>query len=98
MTFLCIVIYRSQFAGIYADIAGARHEYWSSFASRPVEVILAAGQKAKDENSSSKIPSAPCLLDSTLDQCKCVFQKIQQLTQLNYKCQSLLFSPPNILV
>ncbi|KAK6157470.1 hypothetical protein DH2020_011718 [Rehmannia glutinosa] len=38
--------------GIHADIAGARHEYWSSLASRPVEVILAAGRKAKDENSS----------------------------------------------
>ncbi|KAK6157448.1 hypothetical protein DH2020_011696 [Rehmannia glutinosa] len=38
--------------GIHADIAGARHEYWSSLASRPVEVILAAGRKAKDENSA----------------------------------------------
>ncbi|XP_073029158.1 coiled-coil domain-containing protein SCD2-like [Primulina eburnea] len=37
--------------GIYAEIAGSRYEYWSSFASRPVEVILAAGQKAKDETS-----------------------------------------------
>ncbi|XP_057812295.1 coiled-coil domain-containing protein SCD2-like [Salvia miltiorrhiza] len=34
--------------GIHADIAEARHEYWSRFASRPVEVILAAGRKAKD--------------------------------------------------
>ncbi|KAK6134466.1 hypothetical protein DH2020_031783 [Rehmannia glutinosa] len=40
--------------GIHADIAGARHEYWSSLASRPVEVILAAGRKAKDENSASR--------------------------------------------
>ncbi|KAL8512323.1 hypothetical protein ACS0TY_018702 [Phlomoides rotata] len=37
--------------GIHAEIAGARHEYWSNFASRPVEVILAAGRKAKDENA-----------------------------------------------
>ncbi|KAL6554323.1 hypothetical protein OROMI_019996 [Orobanche minor] len=38
--------------GIHADIADARHEYWSSFASSPVKIILAAGRKAKDENSS----------------------------------------------
>lgn len=39
------------FHGIYAEIAGSRYEYWSSFASHPVEVILAAGRKAKDETS-----------------------------------------------
>ncbi|KAK4439042.1 Coiled-coil domain-containing protein SCD2 [Sesamum alatum] len=38
--------------GIHAEIAGARHEYWSSHASHPVAVILAAGQKAKHENTS----------------------------------------------
>ncbi|EYU38200.1 hypothetical protein MIMGU_mgv1a002994mg [Erythranthe guttata] len=38
--------------GIHAEIAGARYDYWSSFASTPVEVILAAGKKAKLENSS----------------------------------------------
>ncbi|KAH7846614.1 hypothetical protein Vadar_016066 [Vaccinium darrowii] len=37
--------------GIHAEIATARYEYWSSFAALPVEVVLAAGQKAKDENS-----------------------------------------------
>ncbi|KAI8547813.1 hypothetical protein RHMOL_Rhmol07G0224900 [Rhododendron molle] len=37
--------------GIHAEIATARYEYWSSFAPLPVEVVLAAGQKAKDENS-----------------------------------------------
>ncbi|PIN07548.1 hypothetical protein CDL12_19884 [Handroanthus impetiginosus] len=37
--------------GIHAEIARARYEYWSSLVSRPVEVILAAGQKVKDENS-----------------------------------------------
>ncbi|CAA0821298.1 Unknown protein [Striga hermonthica] len=42
-----------SYGSIHADIAGARHEYWSSFASRPVEVILAAGRKAKNENSSN---------------------------------------------
>uniref|UniRef100_A0A6N2KUY8 Coiled-coil domain-containing protein SCD2 n=1 Tax=Salix viminalis TaxID=40686 RepID=A0A6N2KUY8_SALVM len=38
--------------GILAEIAGARYEYWTSFAPLPVEVVLSAGQKAKDENSS----------------------------------------------
>ncbi|KAL7087403.1 hypothetical protein ACP275_13G066600 [Erythranthe tilingii] len=38
--------------GIHAEIAGSRYDYWSSFASTPVEVILAAGKKAKLENSS----------------------------------------------
>ncbi|KAL3821315.1 hypothetical protein ACJIZ3_007220 [Penstemon smallii] len=37
--------------GTHGEIAGARHEYWSSLVSRPVEFILAAGKKAKDEDS-----------------------------------------------
>lgn len=36
--------------GIYSDIAGVKHEYWSSFAPLPNEVVLAAGQKAKDDS------------------------------------------------
>ncbi|XP_047962212.1 coiled-coil domain-containing protein SCD2-like [Salvia hispanica] len=39
--------------GVHAEIAEARHEYWSRFASRPVEVILAAGHKAKDAQYSA---------------------------------------------
>jgi len=42
------------FAGILAEIAGARYEYWSSFAPLPVEVVFSAGQRAKDENSSGE--------------------------------------------
>ncbi|KAF9681658.1 hypothetical protein SADUNF_Sadunf05G0024900 [Salix dunnii] len=38
--------------GILAEIAGARYEHWTSFAPLPDEVVLSAGQKAKDENSS----------------------------------------------
>ncbi|KAL5770768.1 hypothetical protein ACOSP7_014922 [Xanthoceras sorbifolium] len=38
--------------GIHAEIARAKHEYWSSFAPLPVEIVLAAGQRAKEENSS----------------------------------------------
>lgn len=36
--------------GIHTDIAGAKQEYWSSLAPLPLEVVLEAGQKAKDEN------------------------------------------------
>lgn len=52
--------FQHVYAGIHAEIAGARHEYWSYYASRPVEVILAAGRKAKDENTPSKTPCAHC--------------------------------------
>ncbi|XVF06572.1 hypothetical protein REPUB_Repub06bG0060800 [Reevesia pubescens] len=38
--------------GIQAEIAGAKHEYWSSFAPLPVEIVLAAGQRAKEGDSS----------------------------------------------
>ncbi|KAI4301867.1 hypothetical protein L6164_035105 [Bauhinia variegata] len=39
--------------GIHAEIAGARFKYWSSFAPNPVEVVLAAGQTAKEETVNS---------------------------------------------
>ncbi|KAH6788774.1 hypothetical protein C2S51_003780 [Perilla frutescens var. frutescens] len=39
--------------GIHAEIAEARNEYWSCFVSSPVDVILAAGRKAKDAESST---------------------------------------------
>ncbi|QCD77697.1 hypothetical protein DEO72_LG1g1324 [Vigna unguiculata] len=35
--------------GIHADIAEAKYKYWSMFAPNPVEVVLAAGEKAKEE-------------------------------------------------
>ncbi|KAG2395191.1 Superoxide dismutase [Vigna angularis] len=35
--------------GIHVDIAEAKYKYWSMFAPNPVEVVLAAGQKAKEE-------------------------------------------------
>lgn len=38
-------------AGVQSEIAAVRYEYWSSFAPLPVEVVLAAGQMAKDEDS-----------------------------------------------
>lgn len=45
--------------GIYPDIAEAKHEYWSSLAPLPLEIVMAAGQKAKDDNLS---------VDNDLDQ------------------------------
>ncbi|XP_059656550.1 coiled-coil domain-containing protein SCD2-like [Cornus florida] len=35
--------------GICADIAVSKHEYWSSLAPLPFEVVISAGQKAKEE-------------------------------------------------
>ncbi|KAM3287605.1 coiled-coil domain-containing protein SCD2-like [Capsicum chacoense] len=40
-----------QSYGIHTDIAGAKREYWSSLAPLSLEVVLEAGQKAKDDNS-----------------------------------------------
>ncbi|CAN6472432.1 unnamed protein product [Victoria cruziana] len=37
--------------GIHADIAGSKHEHWSSLAPLPLEVVLSAGQKAKEDSS-----------------------------------------------
>ncbi|XP_024023437.1 coiled-coil domain-containing protein SCD2 isoform X2 [Morus notabilis] len=36
--------------GICADIAGSKHEHWSSVAPLPFEVVISAGQKAKEES------------------------------------------------
>lgn len=36
--------------GIQSEIAGAKCEYWLSFAPLPLEVVLSAGQSAKEEN------------------------------------------------
>ncbi|XP_063935777.1 coiled-coil domain-containing protein SCD2 isoform X1 [Daucus carota subsp. sativus] len=36
--------------GICADIAVSKHEHWSSLAPLPFEVIISAGQKAKEES------------------------------------------------
>uniref|UniRef100_A0A2P2PHZ8 Coiled-coil domain-containing protein SCD2 n=1 Tax=Rhizophora mucronata TaxID=61149 RepID=A0A2P2PHZ8_RHIMU len=35
--------------GIRADVSVSKHEYWSSLAPLPFEVVLSAGQKAKEE-------------------------------------------------
>uniref|UniRef100_A0A6V7QYR0 Coiled-coil domain-containing protein SCD2 n=1 Tax=Ananas comosus var. bracteatus TaxID=296719 RepID=A0A6V7QYR0_ANACO len=38
--------------GIYPEIAVSKHEYWSSFAPLPLEVVISAGQKAKEESNN----------------------------------------------
>ncbi|KAK1319087.1 hypothetical protein QJS10_CPB04g00773 [Acorus calamus] len=38
--------------GIYPEIAEEKHEYWSSLAPLPFEVVISAGQKSKDDFSA----------------------------------------------
>ncbi|KAJ4969575.1 hypothetical protein NE237_016276 [Protea cynaroides] len=40
--------------GIHAELAAAKYEFWSSLAPLPLEVVLSAGQKAKEEGSVAK--------------------------------------------
>ncbi|KAL9680485.1 hypothetical protein QQ045_018364 [Rhodiola kirilowii] len=39
--------------GICEDVAVSKHEHWSSLAPLPFEIVLSAGQKAKEESSSN---------------------------------------------
>ncbi|XP_023537927.1 coiled-coil domain-containing protein SCD2 isoform X1 [Cucurbita pepo subsp. pepo] len=41
--------------GIHAEVAGARSEYWSSFTSSPVDDVLEAGKKAKEETEANNL-------------------------------------------
>lgn len=52
---LIILNLSSCLAGVHSDIASARYDYWSSFARRPSEVVLAAGERAKVENFSGML-------------------------------------------
>ncbi|CAI9113731.1 OLC1v1014391C1 [Oldenlandia corymbosa var. corymbosa] len=36
--------------GICADVAASKHEYWSSLAPLPFEIVISAGQKAREES------------------------------------------------
>ncbi|XP_010909766.1 coiled-coil domain-containing protein SCD2 [Elaeis guineensis] len=38
--------------GIYPEIAMSKYEHWSSLAPLPLEVVISAGQKAKEESSN----------------------------------------------
>ncbi len=44
-------------AGVHPEIANAKHEHWSSLAPLPLEVVLSAGQKAREE-PSPHVPTA----------------------------------------
>jgi len=35
---------------VCSDIATLKHEYWSALAPLPFEVVISAGQKAKEES------------------------------------------------
>lgn len=48
-------------AGIHAEVAGARSEYWSSFTSNPAEVVLEAAKKAKEEIGKTLVMGWQCL-------------------------------------
>jgi hypothetical protein len=37
-------------SGICADVAVSKHEHWSALAPLPFEVVISAGQKAKEES------------------------------------------------
>lgn len=43
--------------GIHADIAGPKHEHWSSLAPLPLELVISAGQKAKEDPGKLSRPS-----------------------------------------
>ncbi|OIW19929.1 hypothetical protein TanjilG_30843 [Lupinus angustifolius] len=40
--------------GICADIAQSKHEHWSSLAPLPFEIVISAGQKAREESWNKK--------------------------------------------
>lgn len=61
--------YKTYISGIHGEIARARHEYWSAFAPLPTEVVLAAGQKARDENSMGNILSERQLWNNSFTCC-----------------------------
>ncbi|KAF3619276.1 putative shaggy-related protein kinase eta-like [Capsicum annuum] len=46
-----LTLSQEEMVCIHTDIAGAKREYWSSLAPLSLEVVLEAGQKAKDDNS-----------------------------------------------
>lgn len=42
------------FTGIFDEIAEQNQEHWSALAPLPMEVVLSAGQKAKDEQRAGR--------------------------------------------
>lgn len=50
--FHLMLIATKYMAGIHAEIAETKCKYWSTFAGNPVDVVLAAGEKAKEETGN----------------------------------------------
>ena len=48
---LILIYLFSWFSGICLDIAVTKYEHWSSLAPLPFEIVISAGQKAKEEFS-----------------------------------------------
>lgn len=48
-TSIYLYLYIFVYVGIYPETAAEKHEHWSSLAPLPFEVVLSAGQKAKEE-------------------------------------------------
>ncbi|CAH9087137.1 unnamed protein product [Cuscuta europaea] len=72
--------------GIQSDIAGAKYEYWSSFAPLPLELLLEAGQKAKvynDPDEKEKIgPDVGLSTEGCLESMLLVDKGLRELTSL----------------
>ncbi|KDP23593.1 hypothetical protein JCGZ_23426 [Jatropha curcas] len=75
--------------GIHAEIAGAKYEYWSSFAPLPVEVVLAAGQTAQEEDSLDVLPWVLNLFYSLY---LCIDFIVQKLLEMPQFAHYLLFT------
>lgn len=58
--FICCLL--CCFLGICADIALSKHEHWSSLAPLPFEVVISAGQKAKEDSWDRGISKTMMLL------------------------------------
>lgn len=59
--------FANHLLGIYPDIAGAKLNYWSSLAPLPVEIVMAAGQKAKEDCHSGEGLLLFLLVDTSIE-------------------------------
>lgn len=59
--------FANHLLGIYPDIAGAKLNYWSSLAPLPVEIVMAAGQKAKEDSHSGEGLLLILLVDTSIE-------------------------------
>ncbi|KAG6791378.1 hypothetical protein POTOM_000496 [Populus tomentosa] len=93
--------------GICADVAVSKHEYWSSLAPLPFEVVVSAGQKAKeecDEDSEKRSTLAQDLSDLTgegnIESMLSVEMGLKELASLKsfwftkYDCSDIIYCTP----